>query len=40
MDRLILQLRKGTLALLPAPLDELEGGGPRLWRKLRAALGG
>jgi hypothetical protein len=45
MDRLILQLRKGSLALLPAPLDELaqggdEGGRGRLWRKLRSALSG
>ncbi len=39
MDRLILQLRKGALALLPAPLTELDalaGGDPRggWWRRL------
>jgi hypothetical protein len=44
MDRLVLQLRKGALALLPAPLDELDtdddGGRVRFWRRLRSALGG
>jgi len=48
MDRLVLQLRKGALALLPAPLDSLEElaeaeGRPaaaRWWRKLRAAVSG
>jgi hypothetical protein len=39
MDRLILQLRKGTLALLPMPLDELEAGsGSGWWRKLRSTF--
>lgn len=48
MDRLVLQLRKGALALLPAPLESLEAlaedeGRPaaaRWWRKLRAAVSG
>jgi hypothetical protein len=39
MDALILQLRKGTIALLPAPVDRLEeepesGTHERWWRKL------
>jgi hypothetical protein len=48
VDRFILQLRKGTLALLPAPLAELEAApaddaSPARapwWRKLRAAARG
>ena len=45
MDRLILQLRKGALALLPVPLDRLGEGDDdatrgRFWRKLRSALSG
>jgi hypothetical protein len=43
MDRLILQLRKGALALLPMPVEDLEARGEveqesvgsRWWRKLR-----
>jgi hypothetical protein len=48
MDRLVLQLRKGTLALLPSPLGALEElaeseerpAAARWWRKLRAAVSG
>jgi len=48
MDRLILQLRKGALALLPGTIDELESvaggdaGRPAAgwWRRLRDAIGG
>ena len=42
MDRIVLQLRKGAIALLPAPLSKLEAegdrahaeSGPRWWRRL------
>ena len=42
MDRLVLQLRKGAIALLPASLAELdrgaaENGAPRWWKRLRGA---
>jgi hypothetical protein len=48
MDRLVLQLRKGALALLPASIGELESiadaddvpAAARWWRRLRAAVSG
>jgi len=48
MDRLVLQLRKGALALLPATLEELDEiadtasrpAAARWWRRLRAAVNG